>query len=204
MHRGKRWQGCTTDQSARVSSSKDMRFGRCWNDRRTSRPQGYKRCHEKGRQCGVAALELALLLPILLLLCTLAVEMGHVYWVQGSLQIIAREGAQGLSRAQAATFGAGMSAVKQQMQQDLDNAGLTGNAAVQIQLSCLDSTFAALGSGSWCTPGGSAPADAALAYVQAQVTLSVPSPGAWMPFYTVLTNGSSMVLTGEGVYPYGT
>ncbi len=148
-------------------------------------------------------MELALLLPILLLLCTLAVEMGHVYWVQGSLQIIAREGAQGLSRAQAATFGAEMSAVEQQMRQDLKQAGVVGNSSVQIQWSCLDSSFALLGSGGWCAPGSTAFADSALMYVQTQVTLSVPAPGSWMPFYALLANGSSIVLTGEGDYPYG-
>ena len=148
-------------------------------------------------------MELALLLPILLMLCTLAGEIGHVFWVQGSLQVIAREGAQGLSRAQSGLFGAQMSAVQQQMRQDLDNAGLGGSSSVQIQLNCLDGTFSLLGSGGWRTPGGTAPADSALTYVQAQVTLSVPAPGSWMPFYALVANATPLALTGEEIVPYG-
>lgn len=158
---------------------------------------------EWGEARGIAALEMALLLPVILLICTLAAEFGHVYWIQGSLQSVAREGALGMSRAQAATFGAQMDAVAQQMHQDLGQAGFADLASIHIQLSCLDSSFALLGAGSWCVPGGTAPADSALAYVQSQVTWSVPAPGSWMPFYTVLGNSSQILLTGVEMIPYG-
>lgn len=154
------------------------------------------------KQQGVATLELALLLPIILILCTMAVEMGRVYWIHGSLQVIARAGAQAMSRAETSGFGSTMSEVEQQMRLDLGQAGVANNSSLQIQMNCLDSSFMLLGSSSWCAPGATAPADTALSYVQTQVTLSVPAPGSWMPFYTLVSDSSQILLTGQENYPY--
>lgn len=153
------------------------------------------------RQRGAAAVELALMLPLLVTLCAFIVEFGRVYWTQNVLQNAAEEGARALSLAPANALGQRMPGIEAQLLQDIRSGGVFGIQSSNIALLCLDAAFNPFAAPpAYCVPGSSVAVDASLGYVQAIITLPLANLGSWMPFYfpAVGTTGATVVNTDSG------
>ncbi len=145
---------------------------------------------------GTATVELVLILPLLLTLCTFIIAFGHLYWTENVLQKAAQEGARALSLTPAAQFGLNMPGIQAQLLQDIRSAGVTEIQASNITLTCLDLTLRPFDTApAYCIPGSSAPADSTLGYVQTIITLPLANPGFWLPFY--------FPLNATALYRYG-
>ncbi len=147
------------------------------------------------RQSGTAAVELALLLPLLVTLCAFITEFGRVYWTQNVLQKAAQEGARALSQAPPTQLGQRMPGIEAQLLQDIRAGGVANVQTANIALVCLDLAFNPFTvPPAYCVPGSSVAVDGSLGYVQTSITLPLANLGYWLPFYFPLSGDAGYTL----------
>ncbi len=123
---------------------------------------------------GVAAVEFAFVLVILLLIMAGMVEFGRTFWYADALTKATRDGARVMSSWPTDTISSKGLGVARSITQDSANAAnlspslATGN----VQVQCLDAAFGAV----VCTDG-TAPAN-----VRVSITGFTVNLGAWFPF----------------------
>lgn len=134
------------------------------------------------RQRGVAAVEFALVIIMMLLLVAGVVEFGRVFWHYDALAKATRDAARTLSTWPKATVAsAGVAAARNLAVVNANAAALSPALETgQVQVECLNAAFAPVP----CVDG-TAPAN-----VRARVTGYAIAIGAWVPFIGVAGMGT--------------
>jgi hypothetical protein len=126
------------------------------------------------RQRGVAAVEFALVLVVLLLIASGAVELGRTLWHFNALSKATRDAARQLSvTAVEAVASQGVPTARLLVVRAAAAAGVVGIADGQVEVQCLNSSFASEG----CQDG------VAPAYVRVRIASGSLVLGAWMGLY---------------------
>lgn len=137
------------------------------------------RMQKQRRQQGVAAIEFALVLVILLLIIGGIFEFGRVFWYYNALAKATRDGARLMSLSNSLTLSSeGIPAVRNLVASVANDARvsppLMGNDNVVAE--CLDESFSPV----TCTDN-SAPANVRVSIADYTVTI-----GGWMPLFTTV------------------
>lgn len=124
-------------------------------------------------QRGVAAVEFALVLFVLMVLVSGTVEIGRTIWYFNSLTKSTRDGARLLSMTPAAELSSGAAAAKNLVVAAASAAGVPDLTTANVDVSCLNTSFAPVA----CVDG-TPPANVKVAIVGYNVVL-----GGWIALF---------------------
>lgn len=129
---------------------------------------------KRASQAGVAAVEFAFVLVILLLIMAGMVEFGRTFWYADALTKATRDGARVMSSWPLDTISSqGLGAARNITQNSANAANVSPPLATgNVQVQCLDAAF-----GSVACTDGTAPAN-----VRVGITGFTVNLGAWFPF----------------------
>lgn len=150
------------------------------------------------RQRGVAAVEFAIVLIVLLLIMAGIIEFGRAFWYYDALTKATRDGARLLSVADRDTFSTGsfIGNAKSLVVRGANSANLNPQLGVgQVSVNCLDASFSSTGCGG-----------ASHAYVRVAITGYTIDIGGFMPFLSASggepTTFSGIALAPQTTMPY--
>lgn len=149
------------------------------------------------RQCGVAAVEFAIVLIVLLLIMAGIIEFGRAFWYYDALIKATRDGARLLSVAERENFSTGsfIGDAKSLVVQAANSANLNPQLGVgQVSVTCLDTALNTVACGS----GLNAPQN-----IRVAITGYTIDIGGFMPFLSA-SGGTPTTFSGVALSPQTT
>lgn len=145
------------------------------------------------RQVGVAAVELAIVIVVLLLMLAGTIGFGRTFWYLDALTKATRDGARLLSTWEVSDISAGVAAARNITINSANAANLSPPlASGNVVVECLNDSFAVMAS---CS-GGTAPRNVRVRITGFNVTL-----GEWFPF---IATGGAIDYGSVGLSPHTT
>lgn len=148
--------------------------------------------HPHRRQQGVAAVEMALLLPFMLLIFAGIVEFGRAFWYYDALAKATRDGARAMSLQPKETIqSVGIGAAQTIVVNAANAAGISpALTSAEVSITCLDATFNTVA----CSDG-TAPEN-----IRVSISGYTIDIGAWIPFF--VNAGTTTTYDGVPLAPH--